>query len=181
MIVVEGVDNSGKSTLITHLITTVLKDWGVQLSEGPPKWPGEQNERVRRYLDLKDKIIFDRHPCVSQLIYGQLRTHSDEIDIELIKQFYARRPLFIYCDGGSRGMSGHRERATVDTASHLAAVNANYKLLLESYRRWAIEHATIWYRIGDDMDRVAHLIYGYLHGDNHVHQRHQGIPREVRA
>lgn len=183
MIVVEGVDNSGKSTLISHLIESVLKGWPVQVSEGPPKYKGEQNERVKRYLDYHNKYVFDRHPCVSQPIYGMLRTHSDEIDFDLMRRFYTRKPLFIYCDPLTRGMDGHIERSTVDTKIHLASVHRNYEVLLEAYRHWAMEHAIIWYRIGDDIARVKAMVHGYINyeGDHGSFPGHQGIPREIRA
>lgn len=158
MIVVEGVDNSGKSTLIKAL-QVVLPHWTVQASEGPPKHPGEQDERVTRYLrDLPPTTIFDRHPCVSQPIYGQMRTHTDKISSGLITQFYSSAPLFIYCDGGSRGLTGHVSKLAHDTPEHLASVDKNYVALLQAYRRWAIEHAFMTYRIGDSMSRIIKVV-----------------------
>jgi hypothetical protein len=152
MIVVEGADNSGKSTLIKALLV-VLPGWDVQGSEGPPKFPGEMNERVRRYLG-RGRTLFDRHPCVSQPIYGQMRTHKDEIDPALIKSFYDQAPLFIYCHGRNN-MTGHQFNPETDSAEHLAAVENNYAMLLDGYTTWAAEHAFLSYRIGDSVSRVV--------------------------
>ena len=157
MIVIEGMDNSGKSTLCRQ-ISAMFPAWQIQVSEGPPKYQGEQNERVNRYLRFPRNTIYDRHPCVSQPIYGQMRSHSDSIDQSLIDAFYAQRPLFIYCDPGARGMSGHVERGEVDTPLHVAAINENYNELLRMYREWALSHAVIMYRIGDPMARILQMI-----------------------
>lgn len=158
MIVVEGVDNSGKSTLIRAL-RVVLPDWHLQGSEGPPKYAGEMDERVKRYIDTHPStMIYDRHPCVSQPIYGMMRTHVDPIDPILIQQFYVQSPFFIYCDGGERGMKQHIFNPETDTPEHLAAVQENYNHLLGVYRYWAGQHADLSYRIGDSVSRITKIV-----------------------
>lgn len=157
MIIIEGMDNSGKSTLCRQ-ISAMLPTWQIQVSEGPPKYQGEQNERVKRYLAYPKNTIYDRHPCVSQPIYGQMRTHSDSIDPALIESLYLLHPLFIYCDPGVRGMQGHVERTEVDTPAHVAAIHENYRELLKMYREWALQHAQIIYRIGDPMKRILMMV-----------------------
>lgn len=158
MIVVEGVDNSGKSTLIRAL-QIVTPGWTLQGSEGPPKHKGEQDERVTRYLQqFGPKTIYDRHPCVSQPIYGKMRTHIDEISPGLISQFYSTDPLFIYCDGGERGMKAHVFNPAVDSEEHLRSVEQNYTTLLAHYREWAAAHAFMSYRIGDSISRVVKTV-----------------------
>ena len=158
IVVVEGVDNSGKSTLIKAL-QVILPGYGLQGSEGPPKYRGEMDDRVTSYLRNTDKMIYDRHPCVSQPIYGMMRSHSDPIHPRLLESFYRQRPLFIYCDGGDRGMFGHTHNPeSGDTQEHLDAVNENYVKLLAAYRVWAGQHAFISYRIGDSISRVCKTV-----------------------
>lgn len=158
MIVVEGVDNSGKSTLIRAL-QVVLPTWRLQGSEGPPKYKGEMDVRVQAYfLNHPPTTIYDRHPCVSQPIYGIMRTHVDPIDSLLIDQFYERQPFFIYCDGGDRGMKDHIFNPDTDSEEHLAAVNENYQRLIMAYRMWAAKHAFMSYRIGDSMSRITKTV-----------------------
>jgi hypothetical protein len=157
VLVVEGLDNSGKSTLI-RAIHAELPAWQVQGSEGPPKHAGESDERVIRYLAHDVQTIYDRHPCVSQPIYGQMRTHRDPIAPDLIAQFYAATPFFIYCDGGERGMKHHIFNPETDTPEHLAQVKENYDALLTCYRMWAGEHAFLSYRIGDSVSRVVKTV-----------------------
>lgn len=160
MIVVEGVDAAGKSTLIKALMS-VLPGYRLQESEGPPKQPGEMNDRVRRYLYERHPImtIYDRHPCVSQIIYGRMRTHFDPISPHLLAEFYTQKPLFIYCDG--TGMSNHQINPATDTPEHIEALKQNYGSLLNEYRGWAIRHAHIMYRIGDSVSRVIDMVEAF--------------------
>lgn len=157
MIVVEGVDNSGKSTLIRSLMV-VLPDWAVQVSEGPPKHAGEMDTRVTRYFERSAQVVYDRHPCVSQPIYGTMRSHLDPIDPRLLKEFYERKPFFVYCDPGDRGLDGHTHHEGVDTERHLQSLTAGYDKLLEEYRKWAIDHAHIVYRIGDNIAQLQMMV-----------------------
>jgi len=157
-IVVEGIDNSGKSTLIHHMLGS-LPGYHIQPSEGPPKYEGETNVRVARYASHQ-RCVFDRHPAVSQMIYRTIRTGHDasEIRDDLVKQFYDSKPLFIYCDPGARGMEGHTFNSGVDTEEHLRQVREGYDTMLSLYRSWAIQHAHFIYRIGDDIPRLVQCV-----------------------
>lgn len=157
MVVIEGIDNAGKSTLC-RMISSILPTFQVQVSEGPPKYEGEMDKRVEKYLAYPNNVIYDRHPCVSQPIYGLMRTHKDDISEELIQAFYEMKPIFVYCDPLGRGMSGHVEKTGVDIPEHIDSINDNYNKLLGLYRLWAIKHACIMYRIGDPMSRIGRMI-----------------------
>ena len=120
MIVIEGLDATGKSTLADCLAKHL--HWPIQPSEGPPRYEGEMTLRVERYLKMSRHVIYDRHPCVSQPIYGTMRTHNDDIDSTLVNAFYAQDPLFIYCDPANPSWeaSRHTYNPEVDTEAHLA-------------------------------------------------------------
>ena len=154
VIVIEGIDNSGKSTLAR----LVARYCGMALieSEGPPRYPGEIDERVKRYA-LHRNTVFVRHPCVSQVIYGKMRSEQGSIDPELVQAFYKDWPLLIYCDPLDRGLGEHVIKPEVDKPEHLEKLERNYDLLLAEYRSWAVRHATLCYRIGDSMERIAAL------------------------
>lgn len=154
-IIIEGPDNSGKSTLAR----IVAKRFGLQLieSEGPPRYPGELIHRIERYNALP-RPLFVRHPCVSQPIYSRLRKErSDGIPTDMLTEFYNTNHFFIYCDPGNRGMSGHVEKEGIDTLEHLRAVHENYVDLLIAYRKWALTRADLLFRIGDNIDRVLRV------------------------
>lgn len=158
MIVIEGMDNSGKSTLAQAMASYM--GLIVQESEGPPLSDREINERVDRYEDMADRL-FVRHPVVSNAIYGQVRKEGDPITFGRRLLFYDAKPTLIYCDAGQRGLGAHVEKAH-DTEKHLADIENNYNKLLYLYRQWAAEHAHFIYRIGDDMDQLISTVYFYL-------------------
>lgn len=150
-IVLEGPDNSGKSTLAKLLSLELGRP--VYASEGPEKSPGELRERVERYRGLRD-VIFDRHPCISDPIYGMYRERRSSLAGEKETLFYAEQPLLIYCDPLDRGLTGHIEKGH-DSADHIKLVHERYHSILSMYRQWGIQRAHIIYRIGDDPQRVV--------------------------
>lgn len=154
MIVIEGMDNSGKSTLAVAM-SKRMKLF-IQESEGPPRDADEINARVDRYSTMRE-MLFVRHPCISNAIYGQVRDEGNPITPDRTASFYACKPTLIYCDAGVRGLGAHVEKAH-DTEKHLADITNNYNKLLYLYRQWAAEHAHFVYRIGDDMDRLISTI-----------------------
>ncbi len=143
-IILEGPDNSGKSTLAQHIATRTGRT--IIASEGPEKWPGEINERVRRYA-IHNDVLFDRHPCVSQPIYGQIRKNT-QVEPALLEAFYASSPLFIYCEG--RGLEEHVLKDH-DSEEHIRAVYENHQWLSDQYLLWALDHAALTYRIGNSI------------------------------
>lgn len=155
MIIIEGMDNSGKSTLAVTLALRLSYD--IRESEGPPRDAREINDRCRRYSRLQN-TVFVRHPVISNAIYGQFRPEGDPIEDAVRKEFYAGKHLIIYCDQMERGLLGHDEKDH-DSPEHLAMIREQQLNIRALYREWAIHHAHVLYRIGDDMDRVCDMVY----------------------
>lgn len=156
-IIIEGMDNSGKSTLAQ--IMAEYMGLIVQESEGPPIDEDEINDRVDRYEKMTDRL-FVRHPVISNAIYGQVREEGDIISEGRRMLFYENKHTIIYCDAGTRGLGAHVQKAH-DTEKHLEDITNNYNKLLYLYRQWAAEHAHFVYRIGDDMDQLIATVYFY--------------------
>lgn len=154
MIVIEGMDNSGKSTLAIALADYL--EMIVQESEGPPLSDEEINERVDKYEAMVDRI-FVRHPVVSNAIYGKFRPGGNPITLGRTMIFYESKPLLIYCDAGERGFEGHVLKDH-DTEAHQQLLASRHEELLREYRLWAAQHAHFVYRIGDDMDELIATI-----------------------
>jgi len=146
-IVLEGPDGSGKSTL-ARVILQHVPALAYTPGEGPPKHPGEMVERVERYLRL-DNCLFDRHPCVSQLIYDQFRTKGEGIPQPLVNQFYASKPFFIYCYG--RAGAHVADHSHADTPEHLAMIEKHDDNIRNAYHEWANGHVPVmyWYSVED--------------------------------
>ena len=159
MIVIEGMDNSGKSTLARALADNI--GLIVQESEGPPRSPEEMNARVDRYQEMEGRL-FVRHPCISENIYGPRIRGANCITPGRMMLFYEAKPLLIYCDAGDRGMTGH-ERLEHDTDEHMVGLEREYREILTEYRLWAAQHAHLIYRIGDDMDEFCSVVAFQFH------------------
>lgn len=155
MIVIEGMDNSGKSTLAIAMADYM--DLLVQESEGPPKSDDEINQRVDHYATLQGRL-FVRHPVISNAIYGQFRPEGNPITPGRTMLFYEDKPILIYCDAGARGYAGH-ELKDHDTAVHLKLLAEKEQELLKEYRLWAAQYAHFVYRIGDDMDQLCATVH----------------------
>lgn len=153
MIVLEGPDNSGKSTLAKRLGKMMGRS--VIPSGGPAKSEEEIADRVRQY-NARDpeKVIYDRHPCVSQEIYRQFHGGAP-VDPELVAGFYSSQPLIIYCVG--RSMTDHVVKDH-DTDEHLAMLEEQHENICTTYDAWAIKHATYVYRIGDSLQPLISLL-----------------------
>lgn len=105
MIVVEGPDGAGKSTLIREIqsefpITlaprVVSKD--AEAMVDLVKWVEEDNAK------LGQGVVYDRHRLISEPIYGailraQAEPGFDDIDWleRMMRQFYSKKPTLIYC------------------------------------------------------------------------------------
>lgn len=153
-IIVEGPDNSGKTTLVNFIAPRM----GFQIvkGEGPPASAEEWVERMKR--PSPTYAIFDRHTAVSEPIYGPILRGSNfhESDPELIRSFYLRPVLFVYCRG--RALEGHRADHERDTPAHLLMLEARHGEICAAYDDWALDHAHIFYRIGDDKQQVLRML-----------------------
>ena len=155
-IVIEGPDNSGKSTLAKMIASYTGRT--IVSSEGPEKFPGEIDQRITRYFGYRD-VIFDRHPVVSQAIYCDI-VGTSEVDRSLAMRFYDECPIMVYCVG--RPLVGHVRKAH-DTDQHLFAITEAHDIVCARYDQWALLNARIIYRVGDRMSDVASLIKGAPH------------------
>lgn len=157
-IILEGPDGGGKTTLGLYLAEKL--DMIHKPSEGPEKYPGEINERIKRYAVIDDtRFIYDRHPCISQVAYA-VNVHAQTTpDDDLLAEFYARTDqLIIYCRPNMAEVVHTADREW-DTAEYTASINKNYTGLMRWYDEWAVRRAHIIYRVGD-MENLDLLLKG---------------------
>ncbi len=135
MIVIEGPDASGKSTLALELSHKL--GYPIVPSEGPEKEPGEILDRIRRYNALpQDNLIFDRHPVISQSIYSNFN-QSTKISEELLQAFKDKNPLIIYASPKNKGLHTIKEH---DTLLHVEMVTQNAPKIAEAYDAFMTRH-----------------------------------------
>lgn len=173
-IVVEGPDGSGKSTLIAAFKERFdllhhtaprgrtgqkFAGWTAQHSGGPAKSADEIEERAREYL-TRDRTLFDRHPCVSNPIYSTIFHGIGGPSADLIAQFYLTRPLIIYCRAVD--LSRHVVKEDDLAKEFLERISLDYGRLVNLYDIWAVEHANLIFRIGEDTRAFVSSIYSRL-------------------
>lgn len=155
-IILEGPDNCGKSTLAL----AIHKATGLPIKskEGRPKtWPA-MIEKIRKYETIDGHII-DRHPIVSQSVYGLLR-NDPEIPEDLMDNFFNRRDLIIYCRC-LRTLDDH-EASPTDTPEHLAMIQEQYQDVVDTYDNWAAICANIIYSDYGQLDTVVAMVKAVL-------------------
>jgi hypothetical protein len=104
MIVVEGMDNSGKSTLCEQL----GKHFGFPVEHSPSKlaivdpnswrkWLSEAIEKAT--TDREHHIIYDRFPITSESVYGPVLRNNNLLYSEpsLILKWISTNPILVYC------------------------------------------------------------------------------------
>lgn len=154
-IVLEGPDASGKSTLARYLSQELKR--AIVPSEGPEKFPGEINERIRRYRWFRD-VIFDRHPCISQGIYSIFNALTPP-DRDLVFDFYETKPVLVYCIAPEELT---HEAKSHDSDEHLEMIQANAREIRRLYDQWGLDYAHFIYRVGSPMARILRAIRGHM-------------------
>lgn len=92
-IILEGPDLSGKSTI--SLMLELLTDREIYHAGGPPKSPKDILYRIR---SLPLDCILDRHPCISEQIYGTVLRGEPIISRDFMNGYlYALNPIVVYC------------------------------------------------------------------------------------
>ncbi len=144
-IVIEGPDATGKSTLAK----TLCRETGIPIVNGggPSKSNEEIEERAMRYLRMEGSFICDRHPCVSEPIYGKFRNPQTFLKTSIIDFFYKTKPFFIYCHGTA---PGEHQLKDYDTEEHVGMLDINDMNIRDAYRKWAFVHvpARQWFNVG---------------------------------
>ncbi len=139
IIIVEGMDNTGKTTLVEQLV----KETGYDMvrSPGGPQSLEDMIDKVETCL-ISDNIIYDRFPLISEEVYGPvLRGYSlwkflrwREYFIQLLQL----KPLFIYCrPGGETILRTINQREQLEGVVERASVIIDiYDMVFDHLRRF---------------------------------------------
>lgn len=163
MIIFEGLDATGKSTLAKYVAQRVhelrLMYLAVQGSEGPAKSIDEIHDRITRYRGLR-ATMFDRHPVISQGIYSIIHDNPILIGTDVIQAFYDQRNLYIYCDPPDTYVPQTTKPG--EDPAFIARIHEHHWRLLDRYRKWAIHRAHVIYHIGMDMEIIVKIVANCL-------------------
>lgn len=162
MVIVEGPDGGGKTTLVDRLSRALgveVHERACTSSDGPVP---ELCRWVERDLSGPSGGLYDRHPLISETIYGPIiRGHMVE-DFgsrrwlrDAMVQFRRKDPFIIFCLPAWETVSSNILKTHEPTTSHLRGVLMHGQALYESYvLRWSLEpDAWLWDYTAPDSDR----------------------------
>lgn len=142
MIVIEGMDNCGKTTLAHNIIHELkkfnIKNVEYQHSPGPDT-PENMVNRTYEYLrmanDKKNRILFDRLHVVSDQVYAQVLSRTNVFKdtpegVRVLRAFILAQPLIIYCRPSMDRIVGFE-----DGRDQMKGVKENSFELIEAYDR----------------------------------------------
>jgi hypothetical protein len=156
-VILEGPDASGKSTLAAHLHSQLSPSiWSLHRSGGPPTTHDEWTTRAYEALDKQD-TIFDRHPVISESVYGAARGTSP-LSAAVTKALYNQSNVYVYCC--VPGLQ-HEEKPH-DSPHHLQLIKSRRLLIEELYTYWAKHHAHLIYRTPTDIALITQAIKGII-------------------
>ena len=169
MIIVDGVDNTGKTTLAQELAEKY--DLPLRKSTGPQK---DNPEIVKEFIystlerDLQDEVIYDRHALITEKVYGPvLRGKNVLEEIEdsyyLLYMFKQTRPLIIYTV-----LPAEEIKATFEERDQLEGVYENVDELYRRFNKLAGQLRSAGFQVikynykGDDKDKLMEVVEEYL-------------------
>ena len=97
MIIVEGFDNAGKTTLAKRIAGKF--GWGTYHPGTPPKDELNFMDKCMTSLDMcRHKVVQDRSCIISDLCYGKVLGTEYHVDFDpWFALLQAQRPILIYC------------------------------------------------------------------------------------
>lgn len=101
-IIVEGMDNTGKTTLI-EAITNHLQQGEVPFFHRKPRGPGSRGQdltEIHTMLESTGVRIYDRTPVISELVYGKVLRGEGSLGNQswhFLQLLLRIEPLIIYC------------------------------------------------------------------------------------
>lgn len=150
MIIVEGPDNSGKSTLVKYLADKYKLEVLQPLSKGPPSNIEELYSNTKslilQAIHKGRGCIVDRMPLIGESIYGPICREKDlwvpyfDYKVRLQKSINTLEPFYIYCrptDGMILDMTTHQVKE-YDTEEHLNKIKQNKRLILDAYDNYFV-------------------------------------------
>lgn len=143
MIIVEGMDNTGKTTLAQRLRE---KFNPIDFEHSPSKESlGVKLHWVAKAIRRLDpRVIYDRYAPISERVYGPLlRPHIGDVfggyTFDLLRLTLRRNPLIIYCRPPDNRVASWGERQQMNgVKDHVTELLARYDWLMDVLREFSV-------------------------------------------
>lgn len=172
MVIVEGCDNTGKTTLVRSLLYVKHPFKLVETVKppGPTDW-----DTMKRYLDEhlrgpvnKERVrsVYDRFHLISELVYGKVLRGNVVIPqqdfVEYATLLKQADPLIIYCE-----LPKDKIEATIGDRDQLEGVDSHIPELLDKYEKVIDAYHFNWltrynYTRPGDFEEVLRIVKFYL-------------------
>lgn len=165
MIIIEGPDNAGKSTLAEKLSKAL--EIPVVHSVRPEKHWSEEDVLYHSTWQLRpQEAILDRVYAISEYVYGRVirgKTALGSKHSEALFDLYNRPYLIIYCrpDDHTILANGSRDQMEGVIQHHQAIIN-EYDILMEEVKRFTVGEVFHFNWKSDHIDRVIELCEKHL-------------------
>lgn len=170
MIILEGPDNAGKTTLGKHLVAEL----GLELIHGgdAPKDLAECWTRIDKIMDHPNPAIFDRVIQISEQIYGNVFRNTTFFDChkEISRLRRKHYPLIIYCRPDISKLLHLEEKdfRADEEKSHVKKVKENQQRIVNHYDDLFQHYIHIRYNYTkhniSDLTQLTKLCKKYLKG-----------------
>ena len=164
-IIVEGMDNTGKSTLCRSLAERFYLP--IIDRQGRPN-PEVLMQQINSFVLLDPPAIFDRHPLISERVYSEVLGRDDIFRKPLTWDFYVQRllrdsPFIIYCRPPLDTILQFHKPQMVGVEAYAKGLVAEYdqlmKVLKERYRFVVVRYD---FTIIQSLESILTGVYCYL-------------------
>lgn len=138
LLIIEGCDGSGKTTLLETLRREVKHSFAILRMSQYPRKPTDVYAYLR-WLERKPRglhVVMDRHPLVSEPIYGPLIRKVDQTEGQALaihlRQFVQDELCFVYCRPPDETILGNVQK---NEHEQMDGVIDNTRQLIDRYDR----------------------------------------------
>lgn len=147
IVVVEGPDGAGKSTLIDNLRVQSKRHFVALRRSGPPDHPAEITSVINWINTMRDglvPLICDRHPLISEPIYGMTLRGSNILSnvysVEDLKSMFKYIDRVIYCRPPDRTILSkmHENAQLKGVTEHIEKIIDLYDKTMMLLEEWGV-------------------------------------------